>query len=118
MREDDERQPLAVFGQSFTPRMVLWPRSISRQSGAGILHRAREGRTFGIGRHLVKRNPASRVSVGAERQGDYGETSESASGGKLRIWRAVFPDIALRGHAQVDIGIFGMGFGRTPGADL
>ena len=29
-----------------------------------------------------------------------------------------FRTIALRGHAQVDIGIFGMGFARTPGADL
>jgi hypothetical protein len=41
----------------------------------------------------------------------------SPYGGTLRIWRAVFPDIAERGHAQVDIGILGMGSG-TPGPDL
>ena len=40
-----------------------------------------------------------------------------AFGRKLRIERAVFPDVALRGYAQVNIGIFGMGFG-TPGADV
>jgi hypothetical protein len=55
------------------------------------------------------RPEASRA--GALRRGAFGV------GEKLRIWRAVFPDIALPGHAQVDIGIFGMGF-RTPGADL
>src|SRR5215471_17706681 len=38
--------------------------------------------------------------------------------GRLRIWCAVLPHIASRGHEQVDIGTFGIGFGRTPGADL
>jgi hypothetical protein len=33
---------------------------------------------------------------------------------KLRIWRAVFPKIALRGHAQIDIGRRPLGDQRVP----
>jgi hypothetical protein len=73
----------------------------------------------GVDQPSVEEHPA--VERGAARSTSAVEgraQRRSASGGKLRIWRAVSPDKALRAHAQVDIGIFGMGFGRTPGADL